>query len=197
MKSENNKCLVLNSDYTPLSIIDWKRALLWSIKHQYSKNSGVIVIDFYKDDYINCANGSKLPIPAVVRTIRYFKLYSTNINFSRKNVFVRDDYTCQYCGQQPDLKHLTYDHVIPKSKWDYSKGTPTTWYNVVTSCVSCNRKKGNKVPKEANMILRTFPEKPTNKNGKFLPFADKLIRMNCRVPEEWLIYIPQSYQNNA
>lgn len=197
MRLENNKCLVLNSDYTPLTIIDWRRAILWSLKNQYSKNNGAIIIDFYKDDHINCVNGKKIPIPAVMKTVRYFKTYSTNIAFSRKNVFVRDDYTCQYCGNQPELKYLTYDHIIPKSKWDYTKGTPTTWYNVTTSCSACNRKKGNKTPKEANMKLLNLPEKPNNKNGKFLPFADKLIRMNCKVPEEWLFYIPQSYCKNA
>ena len=181
MKPENNKCLVLNSDYSPLTIIDWKRALLWSIKHEYSKNNGVLIIDFYKDDWISCANGKKMPLPAIVKTVRYFKLFDHNINFSRKNVFLRDDYTCQYCGKQPDLKNLTYDHVIPKSKWDYSKGTPTTWFNVVASCVQCNRKKGNKTPKDANMILLNYPEKPTHKHGKFLPFADKQIgRASCR-----------------
>jgi 5-methylcytosine-specific restriction endonuclease McrA len=197
MKPENNKCLVLNSDYSPLTIIDWKRALLWLVKHQYSNNSGVVIVDFYKDDYVYCTNNKKIPLPAVVKTIRYFKLFNNSINFSRKNVFLRDNYTCQYCGKQPDLNSLTYDHVIPKSKWDYDKGTPTTWYNVVASCIQCNRKKGNKTLKESNMKLLSYPEKPSNKNGKFLPFADKLIRMNCHIPNEWIDYLPQAYNKYA
>lgn len=197
MRPENNKCLVLNSDYSPLTIIDWKRAILWSIKNQYSRTHGTMIVDFYKNDYINCANGGRMPIPAVIKTIRYFRTYNTSINFSRKNVFVRDDYTCQYCGKQPELKYLTYDHVIPKSKWDYSKGTPTTWHNVVTSCLLCNRKKGNRTLKEMGITLLNWPEKPVNKNGKFLPFADKLIRMNSAIPNEWLFYLPQTYHTNA
>lgn len=100
MKRKNSRCLVLNADYSPLSIITWKRALVWSTKHEYDPNIGVEVIDFYKDDFISGPNGKKFPIPAVVKTAKYFRIHNQQVSFSRKNIFIRDDYTCQYCGQK-------------------------------------------------------------------------------------------------
>jgi len=191
MKAKNSKCLILNSDYTPLSVIDWQKALIWYIKYQYHSEIGIEIIDFYKDDFINGVN-KKYPIPAVIKTTKYFRLNNKRVNFSRKNLFIRDGYTCQYCGQKPDIKYLTYDHVIPKSLWSHDKGSPTTWTNIVTACVSCNRKKGNKTPKQAMMKLHTLPIAP-NKSAKYLPITDFLLTIRSDIPDEWKFYLPESY----
>lgn len=192
MRTENSKCLVLNADYSPLCVIGWKRALIWSLKHSDVPLIGVEVIDFYKNDFITGTNNRKFPIPAVVKTVQYFRLHDQRVNFSRKNIFIRDNYTCQYCSTKKDINELTYDHVIPKSKWTNDLGTPTNWTNIVTACVSCNRKKGNRTPKQANMPLKNNPVVPV-KNVKYLPLTHYLLKIRSDIPQEWTIYLPESY----
>lgn len=191
MKLKNSRCLVLNADYSPLTIINWQRALVWAVKHTENANIGVEIIDFYKNDYIVGVN-KNFPIPAVVKTAKYFRLNTQTVNFSRKNLFVRDNFQCQYCGIKPDLKNLTYDHVIPKSAWKHKQGSPTTWTNIVTACINCNRKKGNKTPQQAHMSLKNFPIVP-NKSSKYLPITSYLCNIRSEIPEEWKIYLPESY----
>jgi 5-methylcytosine-specific restriction endonuclease McrA len=191
MEFKNSKCLVLNADYTPLTIISWKKALVWSYKHEYDPNIGVEIIDFYKNDYILGANNKKHPIPAVVKTSKYFRVNNHKVKFSRKNLFIRDNHTCQYCGSKPDMNYLTYDHVIPKSLWSNDSQSPTTWTNIVTACVSCNRKKGNRTPKQANMPLYNLPIMP-QKQTKYLPIVSYLVKIKD-IPQEWVMYLPESY----
>lgn len=191
MKTQNTKCLVLNADYTPLTIINWQRAVAWSFKHEYDHKLGVEIIDFYKDDFITGTGNKKHPIPAVVRTIKFFRINNTRVKFSRKNLFIRDTYTCQYCGLKHDINKLTYDHVIPKSLWNNDTQSPTTWTNIVTACISCNRKKGNRTPKQANMPLLTLPVMPS-KHIKYLPITTYLLKIKD-IPEEWKIYLPECY----
>jgi len=192
MRHQNSRCLVLNADFSPLTIIGWQRALVWSIRHEQDHNIGIEIIDFYKNDYISGVNGKKFPIPAVARTAKYFRLHNQRVNFSRRNIFVRDDYTCQYCGLKKETSHLTYDHVIPKSLWKDFNQSPTTWTNIVTACVECNRKKGSRTPKQANMPLRNFPKEPC-KSSKYLPLTTYLLKIRTEIPKEWSIYLPSSY----
>lgn len=189
MKIENSKCLVLNADFSPLSIISWKRALVWSVKYDTRSRMGVEIIDFYKNDFISGVNNKKHPIPAVIKTNLYYRIHNQRVNFSRKNLWIRDNYTCQYCNTKYDTASLTYDHVIPKSLWKSNKGSPTCWTNIVTACVSCNRKKGNKTPKQANMPLLNFPIEP-QKNLRYLPVSHHLLTIRSSIPKEWSLYIP-------
>ena len=190
MNNQNSRCLLLNADYSPLTIISWKRAVVWSIKYEFNLKYAIEIIDFYKDDYIKCVN-KNIPIPAVAKTKRYFKVHGQSVNFCRKNLFIRDDYTCQYCGIVYDASNLTYDHVIPKSIWNYNS-SPTCWTNIVTACSSCNRKKGNKTPKQANMPLKSNPITP-QKNIKYLPIGHHLFKIREDIPAEWKNYLPESY----
>jgi 5-methylcytosine-specific restriction endonuclease McrA len=193
MQPQNSKCLVLNADYTPLTIIDWTKAIIWSLKYHENKSIGIEIIDFYKDDYILGINNKKHPIPAVAKTARYYRISNYRVKFSRKNLFIRDDHACQYCGKIYEPKELTYDHVIPKSLWSDKNGaSPTSWTNIVTSCVHCNRKKGNKTPKQANMPLKNLPCMP-QKHFKYLPITHHLLKIKSNIPEEWLTYLPESY----
>jgi 5-methylcytosine-specific restriction endonuclease McrA len=192
MNSKNAKCLVLNSDYSPLGIIGWKKAMVWSMRYQNSRLS-LDIIDFYKDDFILGANNKKYPIPAVVKTNTYFRVHNSTVKFSRKNIFIRDNYSCQYCGSQPGINALTYDHVIPKSMWpNISNSSPTNWTNIVTACVSCNRKKGSRTPKQANMPLKSLPIAP-KKNLRYLPIIGLLNKIRTDIPQEWTYYLPEAY----
>ena len=192
MQTKHEKCLVLNSNYTPLTIIDWKKACVWAVKHDFNSKIGVEIIDFYKDDFIAGTNNRKYPIPAVVKTIKYFRINNYRVKFSRKNLFIRDNYTCQYCNDRYDISYLTYDHVIPKSVWDNQIGSPTSWTNIVTACINCNRKKRNRTPKQANMPLKTAPTIP-HKSTKYLPIVNHLSRIKMDIPNEWKSYLPESY----
>lgn len=192
MEIKHSRCLVLNADYSPLTIIYWQKALLWSIKHEYNVHVGVEIIDFYKDDFICGVNNKKYPIPAVVKTAKYFRINNHKVKFSRKNLFIRDNYTCQYCNNRFDTNELTYDHVIPKSVWDHNIGSPTSWTNIVTACRDCNRRKGNRTPKQANMPLKNLPNKP-QKNVKYLPITTYLAKIRSEIPSEWMTYLPESY----
>lgn len=192
MEKIHKECLLLNADYSLLSIINWKKALIWNMKYENSFKYGIEIIDFYKDDYILGVNNKKYPIPCVAKTKRYFRQNNDSVNFSRKNIFLRDSFTCQYCGKYFVTNELTYDHVIPKSLWDYNAGSPTCWTNIVTSCIACNRKKGNRTPKQANMPLKTFPVKPC-KTQKYLPVSHHLLKIKDSIPNEWIAYLPKSY----
>jgi hypothetical protein len=191
MNLSHSRCLVLNADYTPLTIINWKKAFIWSMRYEHEKNS-VEIVDFYKNDYIIGTNNKKYPIPAVAKTRKYFRINHHSVKFSRKNLFIRDNHTCQYCNNIFDTTDLTYDHVIPKSLWKSQIGTPTCWTNIVTACVHCNSKKGNRTPKQANMPLKTMPIVP-QKNCKYLPVTHHLFKIKKDIPQEWMVYLPESY----
>jgi 5-methylcytosine-specific restriction endonuclease McrA len=186
MRQSHSKCLLLNNDYTPLAIIEWQKAIVLL----YKNNSNIEVLDFYKNDFIQCVN-KKIPIPCVARVRKYCNIFNRKIKFSRKNLFLRDNHTCQYCGQKTDIRSLTYDHVVPKSKWSGSNRQLTTWMNVVTACTKCNRKKGNKTPQQANMPLLKQPYIPVN-NEKYLPLAQRLSNIEY-IPDEWNVYLSRNY----
>lgn len=191
MQQNHKRCLLLNSDYSPLAIISWQKAIVWSMRFNENSKYRIEIIDFYQNDHIQGVD-KKYPIPAVAKTNRFFKTNNQTVTFSRKNIFIRDNYTCQYCNKIYELNNLTYDHVIPKSKWDYNKGSPTCWTNIVTACSWCNKKKSNKTPREANMPLRNLPIKP-HKNTKYLPITNFLNKIKRDIPSEWIVYLPQSF----
>ena len=191
MKKENSKCLILNADYTALGIINWKKALIWSMQLDLDEKPRVEIIDFYKDDFIQGVN-KKFAIPAVVKTVRYFRIHDCRVNFSRKNLFIRDNYSCQYCGARKDINELTYDHIIPKSVWKHQFGSPTNWTNIVTACVECNRIKGDRTPKQANMPLKNLPIAP-KKSAKYLPITHFLLKIRTDIPQEWSFYLSEAY----
>jgi len=184
MKKENSRCLVLNADYTPLIIVDWKRAMIWLT----TENSNIEIIDFYKDDFIQGTAGKQYPIPCVIRSKVYYRLNNQRVNFSRKNVFIRDNFECQYCGSNMSQVSLTYDHIIPKSVWNRNNGSPTNWTNIVTACISCNNKKGNRTPEQAKMKLLNKPYIPT-KHTKYLPISHFLTKIRKDIPVEWNFYL--------
>ncbi|WP_013320423.1 HNH endonuclease [Gloeothece verrucosa] len=136
------KVLVLNASYEPLNITSWKRAvvLLLKGKAEQLEHNGRLLY-------------SGLPLPTVIRLRHYVKVPYKEIPLTRRNILERDRHTCQYCSYKGE--QLTLDHVIPRSR-----GGGETWENLVTACVRCNVKKGNRTPKEANMTLLSQPRKP-------------------------------------
>lgn len=162
LRNKKRRVLVLNADFTPLALINWKRALILCSVNQEDPSKGLEPIDYYDFYILSCGN-KKFPIPSVVRSPQYIRQRNRKIPFSRKNVFIRDNMTCVYCGKE-DLsgETLTFDHVIPKAIWKNQnhKGSPTTWKNIVTCCKKCNLKKANRTPKQAKMDLLREPKEP-------------------------------------
>jgi 5-methylcytosine-specific restriction endonuclease McrA len=183
-QTKHKQCLVLNADYTPLSIIDYRKAISFLYKDDLSQT--LEIVNYYKDDYL-IGIDYKVYIPAVIRVKHYLNLHNCIVKFSRANLFVRDNYKCQYCGQTSDKNQMTYDHIIPKSQWSYDY-SPTTWTNIVLACTECNRRKGNRTPEQANMKLMNIPTSPS-KHKKYLSVTRRLDIIKNDLPEEWINYI--------
>jgi 5-methylcytosine-specific restriction endonuclease McrA len=98
----------------------------------------------------------RLKLPEILLLNVYEGIPRRKVSFSRRNVYRRDRYTCQYCGAKPTVEELTVDHVIPRSR-----GGRTNWANCVLSCVRCNRRKSNRTLVEAGVRLIREPREPT------------------------------------
>lgn len=93
-----------------------------------------------------------VPLPSVIRLMKYRRMPRQNRSVSRKGILLRDQSTCQYCRRALPAKELTLDHVIPRSRTGES-----TWENLVACCFACNNRKGNRTPQEAGMVLARAP----------------------------------------
>lgn len=179
MINKNYRTLVLNADYLPLTIIGWQRAIVLIMENRVTQ------LDFYKNDSIKDGHGREYPIPAVVASHKYIRRDYRHAPFCKKNIYIRDVLTCAYCQKQFDTKHLTFDHVIPRSIWkNIRQGTPTCWENIVTCCLWCNRKKGNKTCEQARMFPYKTPVCP--------PYGEMFLGLapwKDSVPPEWNPYI--------
>jgi len=139
-----NRVLVLNASYQPLNVVSIKRAVVLVLKR--------------KAEVLEQDGGSLhseklvMPIPAVIRLSYYVKVpHRDGIPLTRRTVFARDNYSCQYCGARAE----SIDHVIPRSR-----GGLHSWDNVVAACRRCNSRKENRLPEEAGLRLIRKPVKP-------------------------------------
>lgn len=139
--------LMLDQGYAPVKVIPWQRAI------RLLTLGKVEVVEEYdrevRTSYL------VIRVPAVVRLLRAFRRAKKPVKFSRVNIYGRDGYRCQYCGERKSTDELTYDHVIPRSR-----GGRTTWTNIVTCCEACNRRKADRTPLEAGMRLHREPKQP-------------------------------------
>lgn len=145
------RALLLDRNYMVLALVPWKRAAKLLVKGKAEPVVG-------SGDIMNVQSASGLfSIPSIVRLLvtTPWKAHIGRMKFSRKNVHIRDNHECQYCGIKVG-KNATIDHVIPKSK-----GGKTNYLNCVTSCKTCNGEKADRTPEAAKMTLRYKPKKPT------------------------------------
>lgn len=140
------KVLVLNQDYTPITICSVNRAFLLVYLEKAE------MVDSAKNEVLRTVSTS-FPMPSVIKINRYINLPYKGVVLTRHNIFKRDNNECQYCGNKKDL---TLDHVIPKSK-----GGKTSWTNLVTACKKCNARKGDNDIAKTNMVLKRKPVKPS------------------------------------
>jgi len=161
----NRPTLVLNKNWQAVNVASVQRVLLMLC------NDAARVVDpedfqqYSWDDWMQLAPGqdeaairsasAAMRVPEVITLTRYDRMPTATVSFTKRNIFKRDRYTCQYCGVQPGKDELTIDHVVPRSK-----GGETSWINCVLACASCNRRKGDRSPEAAGLKLRTTPKQP-------------------------------------
>ena len=164
MSVVNTGVLVLNRVYQPIHVTSLKRAFC-----MVCTGVAKIVDEQYRTfDFVSWSAvaveashetigvvGRVIRVPRVILLMNYDKMPKRRIRFSRYNIFLRDGNTCQYCGKKYQRDELNLDHVVPRSR-----GGMSTWENVVSSCIRCNRKKGGRTPLEAGMKLLRKPVRP-------------------------------------
>jgi 5-methylcytosine-specific restriction endonuclease McrA len=162
--------LLLTPWMVPHQVISWQTAVTLSFLGK------VEVLETYEDEIRSPT--LTIRAPAVVRLKRHAMPHKRGVKFSRTNVFVRDDFRCQYCGVRKDADELTYDHVVPRVQ-----GGRTVWENIVASCQDCNTRKRGRTPEQASMKLLKRPEKP-----RWLPAAPVVGLGARRIPDVWTHY---------
>ena len=165
--------LVLNADYRPLSYYPLS---LWSwqdaIKAVFLDRVNIIA----EYDHAVSSPSFSMKLPSVV-CLKSYVQPSRYPAFTRFNVFLRDKFECQYCGDEFPTSDLTFDHVLP-----VAQGGRKDWENIVTCCVTCNRRKGGRTPAEAGMHLLKPPHRPD-------PKAIKITFAIRTAPESWRDYL--------
>jgi 5-methylcytosine-specific restriction endonuclease McrA len=149
---EQCPALVLNADfrplsYFPLSLWSWQEAVKAVVTDR------VNVVSEY--DAVVRSPSFELPLPSVI-SLKEYVPQARRAAFTRFNVFLRDRFVCQYCGDGFPAHELTFDHVVPKSK-----GGRTRWDNIVAACGPCNLLKGGRTPAESRMKPRRAPAEPS------------------------------------
>lgn len=163
--------LLLNATFEPIKVVSWQRAMtLWC--------QGRVEILETHDREVRAVTFS-FRLPSIVRLLRLVKVRNLHqVKFSRANIYLRDDYTCQYCAHRFEPEDLTFDHVVP-----VAQGGRRSWENIVTACVSCNRRKDARTPAEAGMTLLRPPRRPAD-SARFR--ATVGVR---KTPESWRNYL--------
>lgn len=163
---------MLNATFEPLQIVTWQRAIQLLFQ-------GKVEVVEESEHEIHTVRIS-MRVPAVLRLLKYVPLKTKKqvVRFSRTNIFIRDQYGCQYCGNRFPRTNLTLDHVIP-----IVQGGRKSWENIVTACKPCNQRKGGRTPQQAGIALTRKPSKPS-----WLPTTS--LQMGVSVtPESWKIYL--------
>jgi len=172
--------LVLNRLWQAVNVIGVERAFsLLALDHAqviYAEDGSFRVFDssawFEHSKDVDSIAGARVVrtvnqsviVPSVLLLKGFDRILLQEMKFNRQNLLERDDYRCQYCGKNLPTKELNMDHVVPRDR-----GGGTSWENVVISCIRCNSKKSNRLPKEAGMRLLKEPKRPPRR-----PFVSSL-----------------------
>lgn len=213
---EGTKVLCLNSDYTPLNTVHWKKAikrLFESPCEQCNERGWVYIngqpqtcnhcrgkgilppatpVEYFNAGYVlRDGRGNEHMVPAVIANAHHVRVAYRKTPYSKPNVLRRDGFRCQFCGIQLPPHELTLDHVVPRSMWN-GGDTATCWTNVVAACRPCNLKKADRTPEQAGMPLRKLI------NGNWITYkrpkspSSQEISLGLayrHIPEEWEIYV--------
>ncbi len=166
----SHEVLVLNNDYEPLNVCNLRRAIVLIFL-------GKAEVLHTSDGAINMIDGA-MDSPSVVKLRHHVKRPMPELRLSRRSIFARDNYACQYCGHQ--ARELTIDHIVPKRL-----GGKSTWENLVCCCRKCNSRKGDKTLDKANMHLLSQPRRP-----RYVPFISLTKYLDGARNETWRTYLP-------
>jgi 5-methylcytosine-specific restriction endonuclease McrA len=158
-----NDVLVLNFTYEALNITTFQRA----VKLIFSGKAEVV----HGRERRLVSPTFEMRMPSIIRMLYYIRRPMQKVALTKKNILLRDNYECQYCGLKGE-RMMTVDHVHPRSK-----GGPSTWENLVCACMRCNNRKNNRTPEHANMPLKRKPKAP-----KYIPWIR--VKRNT-LPGEW------------
>lgn len=165
----NISVLVLNENYEPLNVCSARRA--------------VVLIDRGKAEVLERNDGTVLrtpsqliPVPSVIRLVYLIRRPRPQRKLTRRELFLRDKYRCQYCGKE--TKDLTVDHVTPRQR-----GGKHVWENLVSACKQCNHRKAARTPEEARMLLLSKPEAPKTSSYH-------IVYQYIHTHDEWRKFIP-------
>jgi len=202
----DSNTLVLNRSWMAVQVTSVRRAVALLYQgHAKAVDENMVSYDFTSwsevsqkmvevdpDEFIH-STSLKIRVPRVIVLMLYDKLPKREVRFSRKNVFERDNYTCQYCGISPKSKketakwlekhQLNLDHIIPRSR-----GGKTVWSNIVAACFKCNNKKGNHLLEELGWKLKKQPKQPVWHPTLSIPL--KFIPH-----KEWVNFLDLAYWN--
>lgn len=186
----DSSVLVLNRLYQPVNITTVRRAFILlyqgtakAIDEQFQtfdfESWSELSAEVHSEDIVSTVSNTLL-VPRVIVLQVFERFPRMYVRFSRQNIFLRDQSTCQYCNKRLPRSELNLDHVIPRAQ-----GGRTTWENVVCSCIKCNLRKGSRTPEEAGMKLAKEPCRP-----RWSPFEQG--RDGVRPREEWRPFLTLS-----
>ncbi len=166
----NNAVLVLNQNYEPLNVCDVRRALVLIL-------GGKADMLEQRTQHLHTTTRA-FQMPSVIRLRAFVRRPRPRVKLSRREIFIRDRFTCQYCGVVD--RDLTVDHIVPRCR-----GGKHEWTNVVASCKTCNHRKGSKSLQDARMELSTVPHEP--RPGVYYTIER---RLDLRRQPDWLKFLP-------
>lgn len=183
--------LVLNRNWQPVNITSVARSLSMVFTgtarfvdpdtYQLLDWNDWAALEPARDERFIQAISQRFCVPEVISLLNFDRLPKSTVTFSRRNIFKRDKYTCQYCGAQPAHDELTIDHVLPRAQQGQS-----TWENCVLACMTCNHHKADRTPEQAGMRLRKAPVRP-NWNPAYS-------RHKIRI-DSWKKFLSEAYWN--
>jgi 5-methylcytosine-specific restriction endonuclease McrA len=141
----NGRVLLLNQTYEPLGTVSVPRAIIMTFKN-------TVTVEEWDGDRVLRSAHDRWPVPSVIRRRTYINVRRRReaSGMKRLRIYIRDKFRCQYCGEKKVATALTLDHILPRSR-----GGDNSPVNIVTACIACNGRKGNRTPDEARMPLLT------------------------------------------
>jgi len=198
----DSNVLLLNRNYLAIRVITVRRAFLLLFKNAaeviHFDDDQMSPYDFQSwvelsqlrdefppdehDEFVRTVSVN-IRVPRIVRLLFYDRLPRRTIKFNRRNIFARDGNRCQYCGRRFAVSELSLDHIVPRHR-----GGQATWQNIVCACMSCNVKKGGRLPEEAGMNLVRKPVKPRRS-----PLVR--LRLHSERYRSWRYFVDEAYWN--
>lgn len=186
--------LVLNRSWRPVHVTTVRRALCMVFRDAARIVATDSLTTFTFDEWLDQpvqdqqlairSPSVQLSAPEVILLLRYDRIPCHEAPFTRRNLFLRDEFTCQYCGRKCTSDHLSVDHVLPRSR-----GGNTSWENCVLACVGCNARKADRTLKEAGFRLLRQPVRP-----RWTPYLN--LRPNQRM-DSWAQFAPEAKRRSA